>query len=92
MTNATQWQPIETAPLDGQPVDLWVNDPSFEGGGQRFPDMIYRTGGAGQRNDWDSLDGMLSLSDCSYTMDDVTHWMPRPAPPATPSDTEASHG
>lgn len=76
-----KWQPASTAPTDGTAVDLWVPDDSFEGGGQRFTDMQYVKGGARQRNDWDCKDGMLSLSDCGYSVEDVSHWMPIPAAP-----------
>ena len=72
MTDAT-WQPIETAPTDGTSVDLWVPDEAFKNGGQRFCDMKYREGSAGEANDWEGE--MLLLSDCTYSPEDVTHWM-----------------
>jgi hypothetical protein len=72
------WQEIKDFVDDGKPVDLWVADESFEGGGQRFPDMEYRAGTAGERNNW--IGEMLDLSDCGYTPDDVTHFM-RITPP-----------
>lgn len=75
------WQPIETAPTDGTIVDLWVPDESFEAGGQRFTDMRFIQGDHMQSADWDSVDGMLCLSDCGYGLEDVTHWMPPPDPP-----------
>jgi len=75
-----KWEPISTFEDDGTPVDLWVSDENYPVGGQRFPDMTYREGSAGEANDWTGE--MLDLSDCSYGPSDVTHYM-RVTAPAT---------
>ena len=63
------WQPIQTAPIDGTPVDIWR--PSCWGGGERIPNMrgvvmnvFFEPVGAGP---------------CCVR--DATHWMPIPKSP-----------
>ena len=80
------WQPIETAPRDGTVIDLWAD-------GERWPDCYW-----GKRRYW-SVDGdetktsawLMEPPDWIWaTMNEripcdvaPTHWMPRPAPPAS---------
>lgn len=68
---AMEWQPIETAPLDKQEVDIWVVWPT--GAATRIPDSFHVWGRGwclGQ-----------SYSQESHLRARVTHWMPRPAGP-----------
>lgn len=75
---APVWQPIETAPKDGTPIDLWV---VTERKAERFPDMVYREGGTNQQNDWEDVHGMFSLvGDGVAQMDQVELWMRPPTP------------
>jgi hypothetical protein len=62
-----EWQPIETAPKDGTPVDLWRD-------GERLTN--YRRMDLGRGNVfYDPIDvGVCCVRD-------ATHWMPLPAPP-----------
>ena len=80
MTDVMNWQPIKTAPTDGTAVDIWVPDEAYEEGGQRFPDMKFQEGDVTTPSDWDG--DMMLLSDCGYSLDDVTHWM-QVIPPTT---------
>jgi hypothetical protein len=64
-----QWQPIETAPKDGAPVDVWsgeyrVADAFFEGGKW----LVFRV--------------MKGRVPTYNVIEPPTHWMPLPAPPA----------
>lgn len=66
------WRPIETAPKDDKPVDLWVKwwvprTDTFTG--KRVPNCAW-TGGVG----WASPVGMPQGVH-------ITHWMPIPEPP-----------
>lgn len=64
------WQPIETAPTDGTPIDIWV---------EGFPDrrvvnMKWDVHEWGFRNYADPEQGWME--------DELaTHWMPLPEPP-----------
>lgn len=66
-----QWQPIETAPKDGTPVDLWwiENDHQIQG---RTVDAFWKDGAWHQTPDG-KLTGIT-----------VTHWMLHRPPQATP--------
>ena len=67
-----QWQPIETAPKDGEPVDLWES----HFGGQRFPDCRWKDD-AWRR--WSCyLEGWEKI-DIAFT-----HWMRVGPPEGTP--------
>jgi hypothetical protein len=62
------WQPIETAPLDGTYVDLWVLYDGDPAEGYREPDCSF------DRKKWADIDG--------YPLHDTpTHWMPVPEGP-----------
>lgn len=68
------WRPIETAPLrDGFTCQAWAECSS---GGQWWPSLEWLNG----KWWWDTEDGggMAPVNKC-WT---VTHWMPRPQPPA----------
>lgn len=86
------WQPIDSAPKDGTIIDLWIVDGSGEG--CRVPDAYWTNDGFtfgptctegipgwGAANmGYDGCDGYaLDPEDGDARM---THWMPRPAPPA----------
>jgi hypothetical protein len=71
LAKAREWQPIEMAPHDGTPVDLWA-------GGERITDCHWRT---------DHWAFPVYLNDREINGLEVldwvvpTHWMPLPAPP-----------
>ena len=80
------WRPINTAPLDGTYVDLWVIDD--DGKGRRFTDAYYgeiphTCGEYGKYCDscpeqgdfW--IDGIFGHE----IYGEITHWMPLPKPP-----------
>lgn len=69
--DATEWRPIETAPKDGTPVDLWVESVEL----MRYPQCVYRDG------KWFSNFGPLGQS--SPLRVRPTHWRPLPEPPTT---------
>lgn len=64
------WQPIETAPLDGELVDLWV--------GRRLADCFWDSDEDLPR--WRQLYAENSCSSFAV-MEEPTHWMPCPAAP-----------
>ena len=66
----TDWQPIESAPRDGTPVLLYLND------GQ-FMSMTTARFSYGQ---WSLIETGGYASD-SDVWPDPTHWMPLPEPP-----------
>jgi hypothetical protein len=77
------WQPIETAPRDGTPVQLagfWDN-PGFPGTGQPFQVIAaWSTLSSSLKDaeyDWFSH-GIVALS---RSLVKLTHWMPLPPPP-----------
>lgn len=63
----SEWQPIETAPKDGRPIDLWA-------GGERLANM--RRVDLGRGNVF--YDPVESGVCC---VRNATHWMPIPEPP-----------
>ena len=79
---AGEWHPIETAPRDGTPIDLWVQP--YNGRCHRRVDMWWLKsqkwhgwrGGACHIG----LNG-LPVGDYIPSNHKVTHWMPLPAPP-----------
>ena len=82
-----RWQPIETAPRDGTPVDLWgVNHLHPRKTGRRATDVTWgrvRDWLGNERDDWQH----------GQSEDfEPTHWMPRPAPPALSSLRPAEVG
>jgi hypothetical protein len=79
------WIPLFGEAPKGK-VDLWVKDDSLPNGGDRFPNMEFREGDAKQPSDWSG--DMLDLSDMSYGLDDVTHYMFIAGPEPLPEPTE----
>ena len=69
------WLPIETAPKDGIPVDLWR--PDWTGNvakGRRCPNMKWV-----QLSRLNGFFDPVESGPCAVR--DATHWMPLPAPP-----------
>jgi Protein of unknown function (DUF551) len=65
-----KWQPIETAPKDSTPIDIW--SPSW--GGERWVNM--------QREDLGNGNIFYSSVSNGYgVIRDATHWMPIPEAP-----------
>jgi hypothetical protein len=92
MSAELKWQPIETAPKDGTEIDVWCR--FGDGGGHRVPDAYWSDkpfGYEGPRG-YEQLRGWAAANEgydgCDHWVGDieegdtVTHWMPRPAPPA----------
>jgi transcriptional regulator with XRE-family HTH domain len=78
---ANSWLPIETAPKDGTPLDLWV---VFEDGGRRWADARWLE--AGQHSchgpaNWSSRDGFPLHGFMDKTVH-ATHWRQRPLGPS----------
>lgn len=69
-----EWQPIETAPKDGERVDLWATD--IFGHGQRFADCYWQIAQWPEQHDrWVGLpEGRRNWN--------PTHWQPLPEPPS----------
>jgi hypothetical protein len=65
----TDWQPIETAPTNGPPIDIWAVNAH---GGWRFPDCVWK-GDA-----WTFAGFALKRYGGVW----ATHWMPLPEAPA----------
>ena len=68
----TEWQPIETAPKDGTPIDLW--SPAHG----RCTDMR-RVQLAEDNVFYDPVESGFCC------VRDATHWMPLPNPPKEPA-------
>jgi hypothetical protein len=66
------WRPIETAPKDGTIIDVWCACDTLPDGGFRIPEVIWE----------DRYDAFFS-NEAGVLADDITHWMPLPAPPET---------
>lgn len=74
----SEWQPIETAPKDGTPVDLWCCPPShaLSTGGGRTPDCWFSNG-----TWWEWCEVDAGDDQCRRAVHNATHWMPLPEPP-----------
>lgn len=68
------WQKIETAPLDGTLVDLWIL-----ASGTAFRAADFRWNGSA----WAHEHGVTLDQYYANVNMRPTHWMPRPAPPTT---------
>lgn len=66
----SEWMPIDTAPKDGTPIDIWI--PRF--GGMRLTNMRFVR--LSRNNCF--FDPVESGPCC---VRDATHWMPLPEPP-----------
>lgn len=86
MSAQGEWQPIETAPLDGTFVDLWLgNDENPHRITDAYWGRPYHTcGEAGQYCDSCPPNKDVWCDSCFPTEEDgyqPTHWMPLPTPP-----------
>lgn len=71
------WQPIESAPKDGTPVDLWYPHPETASKpGSRQPNAWW-SGRAWWADNWDYDGAAGEVGFCG----EPTHWMPLPTPP-----------
>ncbi len=91
----SEWQPIETAPKDGTPVDLWVSSEAAElvsfycNGLDRFNRKSRKREGRvtamcwehrGPNKGWYSVGGLPGFAMTC----EPTHWMPLPPAPVLP--------
>lgn len=76
----SKWQPIATAPKDGNAVDLWSSK------GYRYPNAAWDIAEYAIGPEDEDGYGWTDTSHHGSIMDygPFTHWMPLPAPPATP--------
>lgn len=77
-----QWQPIETAPKDGTKFDAWLTFKRSNSQSYRRTDVWWTDREDGNNHwTWDGQwNGRLSPDI------ELTHWIPRPAPPDTSTD------
>lgn len=80
-----EWQPIETAPRDGTPIDL------FSASGRRW--CNYRWDREFPRGAWSDVSCQnRSWKDRPFMyLDMVTHWMPLPVPPCSVTRAEREY-
>lgn len=70
------WYPIESAPMDGTPVDLWCCSPGLSGGGYaRKTDCWFSDG------TWWQYDDLHGDDQCRSAVYNAYYWMPLPPPP-----------
>lgn len=74
-----EWQPIESAPLDGTPVDLWCHANFVSGGPGRVSDCWF------YENKWWRYDDVRGDAYCRAEVHNATHWMATPKAPLTAS-------
>jgi hypothetical protein len=77
MKKSNGWLPIETAPKDGEVIDLWVtgnNDGRRDG--LRWPDCVFDK----KANTWTDIGG-IPVSEIFQAGDEVTHWRYSPQGP-----------
>jgi hypothetical protein len=72
-----EWMPIETAPMEGQPVDLWITPPSgaLTHGPCRLTDCWHSAG------KWWRYDDVHGDDLCRSEVHNATHWMRLPLSP-----------
>lgn len=82
-TNVSEWKPIETAPKDGRIIIGWSAGWESPTAIQWVPELSYQNddGPVFVPGDWD-WNGTIQCPPSH----DPTHWMPLPAPPATPGE------
>ena len=94
-SDAHGWRPIETAPKDGTPVDLWrvLREPRTHGRNRitamwstAHQDWIWPSD-LNIVNNWPYDDGIGWVYDGDFYADEesFTHWMPLPPPPERPA-------
>ena len=80
MVHASEWQLLQTAPRDGSKLDVWTEN------GFRYIDVFWYEGPAYPEGAFVYYDSNLrDLID----VEDVTHWMRRPAPPSHETNPQA---
>lgn len=80
------WMPIETAPRDGEWIDVWVVNPDRTGGGSRSANVRWSDDAWRETNGF-SVEGFFDAV-TNIPLIRVSHWMPLPAPPATTGGEE----
>jgi hypothetical protein len=80
-----EWQPIETAPKDGTPVDLWLVTKFSDH--LKEPTRCRRITDAAWDDQWLWFNGIFTAHVEGVRDGDwkavATHWMPLPSPPAS---------
>lgn len=77
----SEWQPIETAPMDGTTIDLWVVcNPAVAKWNNlmrplRYADMVWKPGGIFRGGWYFKFGSRIPLAAVP------THWMPLPSAP-----------
>ncbi len=74
----TNWQPIETAPLDGTSVLVW--DGRSVSSARAFPN---EWDNRGDECGWSWCPSENSFDSSPHGIGEPTHWMPLPEPPAS---------
>lgn len=70
----TDWQPIETAPRDGTPVDLWARQRGNHGAAHRYTDAFFSK----EHDCW----RLGQFYEYQYSPPlTITHWKPLDTPP-----------
>lgn len=70
-----EWRPIDTAPKDGTPVDLWCQPTGISTGPGRVTDCWFSGGNWWQYDEHGD-------DQCRSGVHNATHWMPLPPPPS----------
>ena len=80
------WMPIDTAPRNGERVDIWLEpyDAMESGNSHRRPNAYFHAG-----DWWFSGNGVAHDVAASHHWR-VTHWMPLPTAPSTSGTSEGS--
>lgn len=77
-----EWQPIDTAPMDGTPILLFAQEPLI-GFWAKSP-RPYKF--EGWTSGWETVGGQYDAGFIPISA--PTHWMPLPAPPSIPIPPE----